>query len=115
MLEPIYLDLHIHTSENADGLNINYDVAKLVEKILDYNGNSKSLISLTDHNTINKKEFNIIMGIFSLLALHEVILYISLYFRIPPMKFFVVPIIFIVSAYIFVYKMLYQANSIKTK
>ena len=68
---------------------------------------------LSKNNTINKKEFFIIMGIFSLLALHEVILYISLYFRIPPMKFFVVPIIFIVSAYIFVYKMLYQANSIK--
>lgn len=63
MLEPIYLDLHIHTSENADGLNINYDVAKLVEKILDYNGNSKSLISLTDHNTINKKAYEKIIGI----------------------------------------------------
>lgn len=54
MLEPIFLDLHIHTSENADRININYDVNKLVKKILDYNGNSKSLISLTDHNTINK-------------------------------------------------------------
>ena len=52
MLEPIYLDLHIHTSENADGLNINYDVAKLVEKILDYNGNSKSLISLISASII---------------------------------------------------------------
>ena len=70
---------------------------------------------LSKNNTINKKEFYIIMGLFSLLALHEVILYISLYFRIPPMKFFVVPIIFIVSAYIFVYKMIYQANSIQNK
>lgn len=70
---------------------------------------------LSKNNTINPKEFCIIMGLFSLLTLHQVILYISLYFRIPPMKFFVVPIIFIVSAYIFVYKMLYQANNIKNK
>lgn len=70
---------------------------------------------LSKNNTLNKKEFYIIMGLFSLLALYEVILYISLYFRVPPMKFFVVPIIFIVSAYIFVYKMIYQSNSIKTK
>lgn len=54
MMEPIFLDLHIHTSENADRINTNYDVNKLAKKILDYNGNSKSLISLTDHNTINK-------------------------------------------------------------
>ena len=70
---------------------------------------------LSKNNTINPKEFCIIMGLFSLLTLHQVILYISLYFRIPPMKFFVVPIIFIVSAYIFIYKMLYQANNIKNK
>jgi len=63
MLEPIYLDLHIHTSEDADRLNTNFDVAKLVKKILDYNGNSKSLISLTDHNTINKKAYEKIIGI----------------------------------------------------
>ncbi len=63
MLEPIYLDLHIHTSENADSLNINYDVVKLVEKILEYNKNSKSLVSLTDHNTINKKAYEKIIGI----------------------------------------------------
>ena len=59
------------------------------------------------NNTINKKEFCIIMGLYSLLVLHDVIIYISLYFRIPPMKFFVVPIIFIVSAYVFVYKIIY--------
>lgn len=69
---------------------------------------------LGKNNSLNKKELYITMGIFSLLVLHEVILYISLYFRIPPMKFFIIPIIFIVSTYIFVYKMIYKANSIKT-
>ena len=28
MLEPIYLDLHIHTSDDADKINENYDVKK---------------------------------------------------------------------------------------
>lgn len=70
---------------------------------------------LSKNNTLNKKEFYIIMGLFSLLVLHDVILYIFLFFSIPPMNFFVVPIIFIVSAYTFIYKMIYQANSIKTK
>ena len=63
MLKPIFLDLHIHTSENADRINTNYDVKKLVEKILDYNGNSESLISLTDHNTINKKAYEQLVGL----------------------------------------------------
>lgn len=67
------------------------------------------------NNTINKKEFYIIIGLFSLLALHDVILYIALYLRIPPMKFFIVPIIFIASAFVFVYKMIYRADTTKAK
>ena len=70
---------------------------------------------LSRNNTINKKEFYIIIGLFSLLALHDVILYIALYLRIPPMKFFIVPIIFIASAFVFVYKMIYRADTIKAK
>ncbi len=62
MLEPIYLDLHIHTSEDADRINTNYDAQKLIENILAYNGNAKSLISLTDHNTINKKAYEKLLG-----------------------------------------------------
>ena len=70
---------------------------------------------LSRNNTINKKEFYIIIGLFSLLALHDVILYIALYLRIPPMKFFIVPIIFIASAFVFVYKMIYRADTTKAK
>lgn len=63
MLEPIYLDLHIHTSDDADKINENYDVKKIVSNILKYNENSKSLISLTDHNTINKKAYEELVNI----------------------------------------------------
>ena len=61
------------------------------------------------------EEDYIIIGLFSLLALHDVILYIALYLRIPPMKFFIVPIIFIASAFVFVYKMIYRADTTKAK
>ncbi|MFA6402735.1 MAG: hypothetical protein WCX31_14115 [Salinivirgaceae bacterium] len=53
-MNPIYLDLHIHTSENPDSLVVNYDIDKLIEKILITSNDSDYLISLTDHNTINK-------------------------------------------------------------
>lgn len=72
MIKPIYLDLHIHTSDNADSINQNYKVKDLVKKIKEYNKNSECLLSLTDHNTINKKayqelidmpEVNILLGV----------------------------------------------------
>lgn len=53
-MEPVYLDLHIHTSENPDQLDAAYDVATLHEKIQACAMGSPCLISLTDHNTINK-------------------------------------------------------------
>ena len=70
---------------------------------------------LNKNNTVNKKEFSIIMVLFSILVLYEVILYIAVYFRIPSINFFIVPAIFIISAYIFVYKIMYQKICIKTK
>lgn len=57
MVEPVYLDLHIHTSENADELNTSYNSVELINNILNYNKNSVALISITDHNTINKKVY----------------------------------------------------------
>lgn len=70
-LNPIYLDTHIHTSENPNEVNNDYDLDTLVEKIFEFNGNSDFLISLTDHNTINKvaylkakeRDLNIILGV----------------------------------------------------
>jgi len=67
----LYTDLHIHTSEDPDKVNENYNVELLIQKIKDFNGDSEFLISLTDHNVINKKaylkatelELNIILGV----------------------------------------------------
>lgn len=68
---------------------------------------------LSKNNTFNKKELYIIMVLFSLLTLHDVVYYVVLFFRIPPMSFFVIPIIFIISTFIFMDRMLYKANSNK--
>ena len=70
-MNPIYIDLHIHTSDNPNQLNDNYDLDLLIKKILEFNKNSDFLISLTDHNVINKKAYlkakelniNIILGV----------------------------------------------------
>ena len=66
-----YLDIHIHTSEDPNVINHSYDLDKLVTKINEFTGNSEFLISLTDHNTINKtiylkaveKGINILIGV----------------------------------------------------
>jgi hypothetical protein len=70
-MNPIYTDLHIHTSDNPDKPNDNYDLDLLIKKILEFNKDSEFLISLTDHNFINKKSYlrakelgiNIILGV----------------------------------------------------
>lgn len=68
---PVYLDTHIHTSDNPNNINQNYDVQLLIKKIKEFNDNSDFLISLTDHNVINKSAYlkavefgiNIILGV----------------------------------------------------
>lgn len=56
-MEPVYLDLHIHTSTDADQLNANYDVATLHKGVQAAAMGSPFLISLTDHNCINKTAY----------------------------------------------------------
>ena len=56
-MQPVYIDLHIHTSNDANHLNADYDVAELVSQIKRLNGDSPFMISLTDHNTINKAAY----------------------------------------------------------
>lgn len=70
-MNPIYTDLHIHTSDNPDQINDKYDLELLIGKISEFNKNSDFLISLTDHNTINKSAYlkaaelgiNIVLGV----------------------------------------------------
>jgi predicted metal-dependent phosphoesterase TrpH len=52
-MNPIYIDLHIHTSDNPDKPNESYDLKLLIKKIMEFNKNSEFLLSLTDHNFIN--------------------------------------------------------------
>ena len=56
-MQPIYIDLHIHTYPDAAHPTPGYDVATLVRKIKEYNGDEPFLISFTDHNTINKEAY----------------------------------------------------------
>lgn len=70
-MKAIYTDMHIHTSENPNNINENYDLDLLLSKIAKISSGSDFLISLTDHNTINKvaylklleKTNNVILGV----------------------------------------------------
>ena len=79
-MRPVYTDIHIHTSENADKLNESYDVNELVKNIKLLSKDYPILISLTDHNTVNKsayisllenKEVNVILGVELHIRKHE--------------------------------------------
>ena len=56
-MKPVYLDLHIHTSENPNNLNEDYPIDTLISKIKEFNDDYPYLISLTDHNIINKQVY----------------------------------------------------------
>lgn len=56
-MEPIYLDLHIHTSDDPNNLNVNYDLDLLISKVTEVAGGSNFLVSFTDHNVINEKVY----------------------------------------------------------
>lgn len=71
-MEPIYLDLHIHTSDDPNNLNVNYDLDLLISKVTEVAGGSNFLVSFTDHNVINEKVYleaqtkikdNLILGV----------------------------------------------------
>ena len=70
-MEPVFIDLHIHTSKKPDKLNKSYDLDLLKKKIEKEAEGQPYLISLTDHNTINKPVYleavktfdNILLGV----------------------------------------------------
>lgn len=53
-MKPVFIDLHIHTSDNPDNLNQSYDLDLLKVMVEREAEGAPFLISLTDHNTINK-------------------------------------------------------------
>lgn len=56
-MDPVYLDLHIHTSDNPKSLEENYDIDTLITKVKEIAEGDNFLISFTDHNTINEKAY----------------------------------------------------------
>lgn len=56
--------------------------------------------------TVNKKEFIIAISIFSILSLYDFILYIVMFSKIPPVNFFALPFVFIISTFIGIYKIM---------
>lgn len=61
-MNPIYLDLHIHTSQDPKSLNMSYDIGTLLSKIRGKAEGEDFLISLTDHNTINEDAYLKLFG-----------------------------------------------------
>ena len=53
-MDPVYLDLHIHTSDDPNSLNPSYDLDTLISKVVENAQGGGFLISLTDHNTVNE-------------------------------------------------------------
>jgi len=70
-MEPVFIDFHIHTSDNPESLNESYDLDMLKMKIEEIADGSEYLISLTDHNIINKPVYlkavqdikNVLLGV----------------------------------------------------
>jgi hypothetical protein len=54
---PVFIDIHIHTSSNPEHLNQNYDYAALGTAIATIVEDNPFLLSLTDHNVINKRAY----------------------------------------------------------
>lgn len=56
-MKPIYIDIHIHTSEDANNLKDVYDCDILMDNVRKIAGDAEVVLSLTDHNTINKTAY----------------------------------------------------------
>lgn len=53
-MKPVFIDFHIHTSDNPEKLNQKYEIETLKDKIEEISDGEEFLISLTDHNVVNK-------------------------------------------------------------
>lgn len=61
-MEYFFIDLHIHTSENSNKINEDYDVDQLIAKVKQTANSDNVMISLTDHNRINQKAYEKLKG-----------------------------------------------------
>ncbi len=70
-MRPVFLDFHIHTSSNFESPNEDYDLLELKSSVERIANGSPYLISITDHNFVNKKVYleavreieNILLGV----------------------------------------------------
>lgn len=60
-MKAVYTDLHIHTSDNADAIKSDYDSKLLVRMVKEFSNTNNVLLSLTDHNTINRDAYEKIL------------------------------------------------------
>lgn len=56
-MDPVFVDLHIHTSDDPDNLTTAYDLDTLKTRVSEFAEGSSYLIALTDHNVINKSVY----------------------------------------------------------
>ena len=56
-MKATYVDIHIHTSEDPNNLPSDYNVSELLCNVRKLSGDNPVLLSLTDHNTINKSAY----------------------------------------------------------
>lgn len=82
-MQPVYVDIHIHTSENPNIPNEDYDVEALANQLFAIAQENPVLISLTDHNMVNKKAYLMLKG-YALNLLLGVELHIKKYEEAPP-------------------------------
>jgi hypothetical protein len=68
-MNPIYLDVHIHTSDDPDVPNTNYNLSKLMIGVEKYANEQNCLLSITDHNFINEPVYLKAVNCFSNLIL----------------------------------------------
>lgn len=56
-MKPVFIDFHIHTSGDPNKPNQNYEIEILKQKIEEIADGDEFLISLTDHNFVNKTAY----------------------------------------------------------
>ena len=83
-MKATYVDIHIHTSENPNKLSSNYNVKKLVANVKKIAKDNPILLSLTDHNTINKNAYMKLLKEDTISTILGVELHIKKYSDAPP-------------------------------